>query len=91
VLTHKGLQKSKDPEIEANPKRLPRGTFNLDSALNMHCGGLSICVESPPHGYTVSHSGGVLSVMSPDMLLDTQLLSHQESMRFLVETGGRSK
>ena len=91
VLTQNGLQRSYDIEREADPKRLPKGTFNLDSALNMHCGALSICVESPPHGYTVSHSGGILSIMTPDMLLDTQLLSHQESMRFLVETGGRSK
>ena len=90
VLTEKGLQRSYDAGIEADPTRMPSGTFNLDSALNMHCGGLSICVESPPHGFTVSHSGGILSVMTLEMLLDTQLISHQESMRFLIDTGGRS-
>ena len=90
VLTERGLQRSYDAAKEADPARMPRGAFNLDSALNMHCGALSICVESPPHGFTVSHSGGVLSVMTPEMLLDTQLISHQESMRFLIDTGGRS-
>lgn len=32
-----------------------------------------------------------VNICSPDMLLNGQLICHQEAMKFLVETGGRAK
>jgi len=46
-------------------------------ALNLHCGMLSVVIDSPPHGVT------------PDELVYAQLLMHLEAMKFLAETGSR--
>lgn len=48
----------KDPEIEANPDRVNTGTFYLDGALNLHCGALSVVVESPSHGFSRKNNVG---------------------------------
>jgi hypothetical protein len=90
-LALKGLQETRDPEIEADLERVPMGVYNLDGALNLHCGALSVVVESPSHGFSGKNSKGEAAVLTPDMLLDSQLTCHQEAMRFLAETGGRSK
>ena len=63
--------------------------FNLDSALNMHCGSLSILVESPSHAFSTAKRKGEPFFHTPDNLLDAQLICHQEAMGFLAETGGR--
>jgi len=91
ALTQNGLQDTKDPEVEANPKRVKQGQFNLDGALNMHCGALSVVVESPSHGFSGKNRRGERALLTPDMLLDSQLICHREAMRFLSETGGRSR
>src|SRR5690606_33320182 len=39
ALTEAGLQGSRDVAREADPSRVRPGQFNLDSALNLHCGG----------------------------------------------------
>jgi hypothetical protein len=85
------LQQTRDPEVEADLSRTPINVFNLDGALNLHCGALSVVVESPSHGFSGTNSEGKPAVLTPDMLLDSQLTCHQEAMRFLAETGGRSK
>ena len=85
-----GLQNTKDPKVEADLNRVPNGVYNLDGALNLHCGALSIVVESPSHGFSGKNDAGEIVLQTPDMLLDAQLVCHQEAMRFLVETGGRS-
>ena len=85
-----GLQHSKDPKVEADPERASTGVYNLDGALNLHCGALSVVVESPSHAFSGKNDAGELALQTPDMLLDAQLVCHQEAMRFLAETGGRS-
>jgi len=86
-----GLSKTKDPKVEADLNNVPMGVYNLDGALNLLCGALSVVVESPSHGYSGTSGDGQPAMLSPDMLVDSQLICHQEAMRFLAETGGRSK
>ena len=88
-LTIENLQAMTNIE-QADPRKAATGAggYNLDMALNLHCGALSVTVESPSHGGTY---GAANTVHTPDMLLDAQLICHQEAMRFLAETGGRSK
>jgi len=88
-LTIENLQGTKDVE-KINPQRAARSVYNFDTALNLHCGALSVVVESPSHIFDGKTSNG-LALHTPDMILDAQLTCHQESMRFLAETGGRSK
>ena len=90
-LALSGLQQTRDPKVEADLSRSQINVFNLDGALNMHCGALSVVVESPSHGFSGTNGEGQPAVMTPDMLLNSQLTCHQEAMRFLAETGGRSK
>jgi hypothetical protein len=90
-LALEGLQHTKNPLIEADPSRAPIGKFNLDGALNLHCGALSVVVESPSHSFSTMNGDKEIAFLTPDMLLDSQLLCHLEAMRFLVESGGRSK
>jgi hypothetical protein len=88
-LTVAGLQRSDDVRVEADPARERMSVFNLDSALNLHCGSLSVLVESPSHAFSTAKRNGQPFFHTPDNLLDAQLLCHQEAMRFLAETGGR--
>jgi Zinc carboxypeptidase len=89
-LAISGLQGTKDPKVAANSSRIRMGAYNLDGALNLHCGALSVVVESPSHSFSGKYNGEI-AFLTPDMLLDSQLTCHQEAMRFLVESGGRSK
>jgi len=90
-LAIEGLQETTDPEIEGNPGRVRQGEFNLDGALNLHCGALSVVVESPSHSFSGLTSKGKAAVLTPEMLIDAQLFIHLEAMKFLVESGGRSR
>jgi hypothetical protein len=90
-LAIEGLQNKKKIGNINDAGRIPMGSFNLDGALNLHCGALSVVVESPSHGYSWKDVNGEIAHHTPDMLLDAQLICHQEAMRFLVNTGGRSK
>ena len=90
-LTIENLQATKDVERQTNPRRVSAGAYNLDTALNLHCGALSVVVESPSHTFDEKKSDGTLAIHTPNMLLDAQLVCHQEAMRFLADTGGRSK
>ncbi len=90
-LARNGLQHTDDPDIEGNPSHASTGVYNLDGALNWHCGALSVVVESPSHGFSGNNATKEAKIESPDKLLDAQLICHQQAMRFLVNTGGRSK
>ena len=90
-LTIENLQAAKDIEAIDPSKALgASGGYNIDTALNLHCGALSVTVESPSHAFSRSTSSGLIE-HTPEMLLDAQLFCHQEAIRFLAETGGRSK
>jgi hypothetical protein len=88
-LTEAGLERSGDTAAIANPARERLSVFNLDSALNMHCGSLSVLVESPSHAFSRAKRNGQPFFHTPDNLLDAQLICHQESMKYLTDTGGQ--
>ena len=90
-LAVRGLQFTNDPKREGDPSNASTGVYNLDGALNWHCGTLSVVVESPSHSFDGLNEEGKPAGQSPDMLLDAQLTCHQQAMKFLAETGGRSK
>ena len=90
-LAVNGLQESNDPAIEGNPARASTGVYNIDGALNWHCGALSVVVESPSHAFSGNSATRGAKIESPDNLLNAQLICHQQAMKFLVKTGGRSK
>jgi hypothetical protein len=91
-LTEEGLQASDDPRREADPARVATSSpYNLDTALNLHCGALSVVIESPSHAASTGKRHGKPFVFTPHHLLDAQLLCHQEAMKFLAEKGGRSR
>jgi hypothetical protein len=60
--------------LEADPARERLSVFNLDSALNMHCGSLSVLVESPSHTFSTARRKGQPFLHTPDHLLDAQLI-----------------
>ena len=91
ALALQGHQGTKEPAIEADLTRVPKGVYNLDAALNLHCGTLSVVVESPSHSFSGTNRAGEPVLQTPEMILDAQLACHQEAMKFLAETGGRSK
>ena len=88
-LTNNKLQGTTNLTLETTPPVMSR--YNLSTALNLHCGALSVVVESPSHGFQGTNLAGVHTSHTPQTLLDTQMIAHLEAMRFLVETGGRSK
>jgi hypothetical protein len=90
-LGRKGLQYSNDPKVAGDPANATTGVYNIDGALNFNCGALSVVVESPSHSFDGLNEDGKPAGQSPDMLLDAQLTCHQQAMKFLAETGGRSK
>ncbi len=87
-LAQEGYQSTEDVILEADPAQQKLSTFNLDSALNMHSGALTILIEAPCHSFSGTDRAGNLVVQTPDRILDAQLICHMESMRFLLETGG---
>ncbi|MES2307802.1 MAG: hypothetical protein V4507_02985 [Verrucomicrobiota bacterium] len=88
-LARAGLQSTRDPRLEADPSKSVAGCFNLDTALNYHCGALSSVVESPSHSYTGYSRSGQLVPMSLEALLDAQLILYTESFRFLKQSISR--
>lgn len=88
-LTLEKLQSSDDVSKEADPARQRMSGYNLDTALNLHSGALAVLIESPSHGFSTGKRYGKLFVHKPDDILNAQLICHQESMKFLAETGGR--
>jgi predicted deacylase len=90
-LTLAGLQRTSDPAKEADPARERMSVYNLDTAINLNCGALSVLVESPAHDFSTAVRDGKPFLHTPDLLLDAQLTMHQEAMKFLAETGGRAR
>ena len=91
ALVEAGLQQSRDLAKETNPARERMSPFGLDSALNLNCGSLSILVESPSHAFSTARKDGQPFIHTPDLLVDAQLICHQEAMAYLVANGGRSR
>jgi len=83
------LQASDDPSLESEPGNLSLSTFNLDTALNLHCGALSVLFEAPSHAFPVRNRKGETLVHKPEDILDAELVVRQECMKFLADTGGR--
>ncbi len=88
-LTLEGLQGSRDPAVSSNPARVASFAYNLNTALNLHSGGLCVTIESPCHGYSGTNAAGEPAVHAPADLLRTQLIAYEESLAFLRDTGGR--
>lgn len=91
--TKAGLERTDNVELESDPKRVGSySPFSLDGALSLHCGALSAVIESPNHGFAATKDEqGNMIIMTPEMLLDAQLIGYRESLQFLKDTGGRSK
>jgi hypothetical protein len=88
-LTKANLQATHDIALESDPNQQKMSVFNLDSALNLHCGALTTIVESPCPGYAAqSRDGSYVSHTAEEILL-AQLICHQECMAYLAHTGGR--
>jgi hypothetical protein len=90
-LTSQKLRGSTNIAFETEPSHADMKGYNLSTALNLHCGALSVVIESACHGFSGTNLSGVPITHSPQMLLDAQLIAHQESLRFLLKTGGRAK
>lgn len=98
ALTLNGLQKNDDLQMQADPNMLAAGgyvnsklSYNLNTALNFHCGALCVVIENASHGYSGIYDNGEPVLQTPAKLLKSELTAHQESMRFLYSTGGRAK
>ena len=90
-LASAGLLGTADAATQANPARERTSAYNLDTALNLHCGAMSVTVESPSHNFSTAKKEGKPFFHTPENLLDAQLLTHLEAMKYLAETGGRNR
>jgi len=90
-LTVRGMQSTDDVQLESDPTNVRVGTYNLDAALNLHSGALSVVVESPSHSFSGTDRSGKPVMQTPEMILNAQLVVHLEAMKFVHQTGGRSK
>jgi hypothetical protein len=90
-LTLNDMQGTDDINTEANPAKAYQGVYNLDCALNLHSGALSVVVEAPSHGFSGTNRAGEPVLQTPEMLLNAELVVHCEAMKFLAGTGGRSQ
>lgn len=88
-LTMEGLQANRNVEEQSDPSKLRAFDANLNTALNLHCGTLCLTPESPSHSAPLAKGDSGNLQHTPDILLDEQLIAHEEAMGFLAETGGR--
>ena len=91
ALTLAKLKATDDVAREADPSKQRLGVFNLDTALNLNSGALAMLIESPSHAASPAIRYGKPYPFSPDDILNAQLIAHQEAMKFLAETGPRSR
>jgi hypothetical protein len=91
ALTLAKLERTDDVRRESDPSRVRLAVFNLDTVINLNCGALAMLIESPSHAASPGTRDGKPFPSSPDEILDGQLIAHQEAMKFLAETGGRSR
>jgi hypothetical protein len=85
------LQSTNDIQLESDPAHVSQGVYNLDAALNLHSGALSVVVEAPSHSFSGTDRTGEPVMQTPVMILNAELVVHLEAMKFLSQTGGRSK
>lgn len=90
-LTVRGMQSTNDIQLESDPTQVGVGAYNLDAALNLHSGALSVVVEAPSHSFSGTDRSGKPVMQTPEMILNAELAVHLEAMKFLQQTGGRSK
>jgi len=90
-LTLEKLQPTDDVEKQAEPGSRQSWAFNLDSALNMNCGALAVTVEGPAHDYSTGKRNGKPFTHSPADIVRAHLLTHQEAMGFVADSGGRAR
>jgi hypothetical protein len=91
ALTRAGLAATDDIARHSDPSRERMSPYNLDTVLNLHCGALSVVVESPAHDYSPDLRMGQPWRHTPDLLIDAQMICHGAAMNFLAATGGRSQ
>jgi hypothetical protein len=91
ALTLAKLRATDDVAQESDPSKERFGVFNLDTVLNLNSGALAMLVESPSHAASPAIRYGKPYPFSPDDILNAQLIAHQEAMKFLAETGPRSR
>lgn len=91
ALTRAGMQGSNDVAVETDPSHANGYGYNLDSALDYHCGALSLVVEFPSHAFSGKNQKGEVVRHTADQLLDEVLTVQQESMKYLVAAGGRQR
>jgi hypothetical protein len=91
ALVRAGMQGSNDLSVEAEPPLNTSYGYNLDTALDFHCGVLSVVVEFPSHGYAGKNQRGDVVRQSADQLLDAELTVQKEAMKYLADTGGRAR
>jgi predicted deacylase len=91
ALTLAKLEATDDVSRESNPARVRLAPYNLDTAINLNGGALAMLIESPSHAASPGIRYGKPFPSTTDEILDGQLIAHQEAMRYLVETGGRSR
>lgn len=90
-LARGGLQGTRDPSVEAEPSRALGSVYNLDTALDYQSGALSVVVEFPSHEYAGVDRRGEMVRQTADKLLDGELVVQEESMKYLVDKGGRER
>ena len=91
ALTRAGMQGSSDVAAESDSSHANGYGYNLDSALDYHCGALSLVVEFPSHAFSGKNRKGEVVRHTADHLLDEELTVQEESMKYLVAAGGRAK
>ncbi len=88
ALAAAGHRSTNDPAIEANPTKVGAIVPNLDTALNLHAGTLSVIVESPSHSFAGKRRDGTPAPTDPLLLLDAHLTLFTATFDYLADTGG---
>lgn len=91
ALVDNRLQGTTDLAMEADPSDINMSSYNLNTALNLHCGALTVVIESPCHGFSGTDRSGNPIIQTPEMLVDAQLVAHEGALDFLLEQGGRTQ
>lgn len=81
---------SKTTTMEADPTDAAPIVPNLDTAINLHAGTLSVLVESPSHSWAGRRRDGTPALTDPILVLDAHLVLFQSAFDYLAETGGLS-
>jgi len=91
AMANAGMQSTGDPAVEADLARAPADAYNINTALNYHCGALAVVVEVPSHQHSARNRQGAAVQHSADRLLDEELVIEEEAMKYLADSGGRAR